>query len=149
MVHEGRAAILRDLDSVEEGAMKFNKKFHTWVSGSSEGNGVEENAAPWPAAGLHQGPSRRWQTASGAAERPHHPAGLWGQGRAGVRQGRQSADQDQALQGQPGSDLALGWLQGPGDGLGRAHGWPGRAVGRWRPTSDSIAGAGTDGSRLG
>lgn len=36
-VLEGRAAVLRDLDKVEEWAMKFNKKSCTWVPGSSEG----------------------------------------------------------------------------------------------------------------
>lgn len=55
------------------------------------------STALWVAAGLHQGLPRMWQAASGAAERPHHPAGLWGQGRAEVRQGHQCADQDEAL----------------------------------------------------
>lgn len=34
---EGRAAIVRDRDRLEEWAMKFNKKSCTWVPDSSEG----------------------------------------------------------------------------------------------------------------
>lgn len=90
---EGRAATLKDLDRVEELAMKFNESPELECQGAvrvgcSLENGAEEHSTM---AGSRASPG---QTAPGAAERPQQ---LLGPGRAEGSQGHQSADQDQAL----------------------------------------------------